>query len=47
VDSRDRARVERVAGEAVEAVGRKDGDAAGDDATFQFGPRRIRSIVRD
>ena len=35
VDPRDRAGVERVAGEAVEAVGGEDGDAAGGDAALQ------------
>ena len=41
VDALDRRRVERIAGEPVEAVGGEDGDPAGGDAALQRRSRRI------
>ena len=38
VDALDRGRVERIAGEPVEAVGRKQGDAAGGDRALERAP---------
>ena len=47
VDALDRRRVERVAGEPVEAVGGKDRDAAAGDAALERGARRGRPVALD
>src|SRR5881394_4598678 len=47
VDTLDRRCVERIAGEAVEAISGEDGDATVGDHPLQGGPGRIRAVRLD
>ena len=46
LDARDRRRVKRITGEAIEAVSGKDGDAAARDAALKRGARRASAPSR-